>query len=85
MLGGRIHTNVAEAEVERDQHALLAATDVHELGVGRAGQPLVGDGVALMAVGLEQVLGGGGDVLVELDPHEVADRAWISCLASQAP
>ncbi len=51
----------------------------------QAGQPLVGDGVALMAVGLEQVLGGGGDGLVELDLHEVADRAWISCLASQAP
>lgn len=35
-----------------------------------------------MTVRLEQLLGSGGDVLAQLDSHDVANSAWISSFAS---
>lgn len=60
------------------------AANVQDPGVCTADQPFVRDSVTLIAVVIEDSLCLLGDVLVKLDSHRLADRVWISCLASQA-
>lgn len=82
---GWVEAGVAEAEVEGDEDALVGDGASKNVRVGVTGKVLVDDGVDVVAGGDEWVLGGDGDVLVELDPHGVGVRVWTSCLASQAP
>ena len=82
---GWIDAWVAEAEVEGNEGALVGDGAGEDVGVGVAGEVFVDDGVDVVAGGDEGGFGLDGDVLVELDPHGVEVREWISCLASQAP
>lgn len=85
MRPGRIGTEVAESEVEGNQHPLLVPAYGEEIGIGRTDEPLVVNRVHVVTVLDQHRLNSDGDVLVELDSHEPADSEWISCLASHAP
>jgi hypothetical protein len=82
---GRVGAGVAEAEVAGDKRPVIGDRGGEHVGVGAAGQILVGDGVDLVAASNERVLGRDGDVLVEFEPHVLGVSGRISCLASHAP
>ena len=81
----RVRSEVAKAHVEGDEHPPLGDARRQYAVVIRAPQAFIGDGVRVMTGGEEQLLRRNGDVLVELDPHEPCESAWISCFASHAP
>lgn len=85
MRPGRVGPEIAESEIESDEHPLLVTADGKEIGIGRTDEIFVVNRVHIVTVLDEHRLSSDGDVLVELDSHEPADSAWISCLASHAP
>lgn len=85
MAAGRVGAGITEAEVAGHQSALVGDRGSEHVGVGLAGEVLFEDGVDVVAESDERVLGGDGDVLVELEPHGLGVSGRISCLASHAP
>lgn len=86
MMGtGWMHPQISEADVKSDQHSLFALSSVHDLRVGRTNESLACDGVDVVATPRQHSCRFDGDVLVELEPHELGNSDRTSCLASQAP
>lgn len=85
MRTGRVGAGITEAEVEGDERSLVGNSSGKHGGIWSANKLLVGDGVDVVVGGDQRVLGGNGDVLVELEPHVLGVSGRISCFASQAP
>lgn len=85
MAAGWVGARIAEAEVAGDDSALVGDGGGEHVRVGPAGEVLIEDGLDVVAESDERVLGGDGDVLVELEPHGLGVSGRISCLASHAP
>ncbi len=85
MAAGWVGAGIAKSEVEGDQSSLVCDGSGEHVGIGSAGQLLVGNGIDVVAESEKRILGDDSDVLVELEPHVVGESGRISCLASQAP
>lgn len=85
MAAGWVGAGIAKSEVEGDQNSLVGDGSGEYVGIGSAGELLVGNCIDVVAQSEKRILGDDSDVLVELEPHVVGESGRISCLASQAP
>ena len=61
--------NVGEIKIQRDQAAPLGSADLKQVFIIGAGEPLLRDGLHLMAARDDQFRGAGTEVLVEFEFH----------------
>jgi hypothetical protein len=69
---GRVRSDVAEADVQRDERTTLRLNDREDLWVGLSAQPLVEHGDRVVAGGAKNLDALAGQILVELELHPAA-------------